>query len=304
MKITDPEVLCFIENTESVYPASANQASPEENRRYYDKWCEEFKKPCPDGVKAIDNIISKVATRRYVAADTSDTRPFVLYLHGGGFMVGSLDSHDDICEELCDRTGLEVISVDYRLAPEHVYPTQLDDAETVWNAVTSEGRSGIVMGDSAGGMLAAALCMRIRRLATPAPLAQILMYPVLGGQNNLPSYSENADAPLLRSLDVLYYSRVYTGGMGWSDTDDEELSPLVAKSFVGLPPTFVVTADVDPLRDDGTEFVEQLSLAGIDAVCRNEPELVHGFLRARHSSKRAKESFDSIVNSVIFFARS
>lgn len=301
MRVTDPEVLQFIAESEASYPSETYQVSIGETRRYYDRLCAHFRAPRPEGIKVSDEIVGGVGCRRYRPAVAHAGRPCVLYLHGGGFVVGSLDSHDDICAELCDRTGLEVLAVDYRLAPEYVYPAQLDDAEAVARSLFSSGRAFLVVGDSAGGMLAAALCIRLRRLGTKRALGQVLIYPVLGGPGSLPSYTENANAPLLATSDVAYYSRVYTGGRDWSLSDDPELSPFVCSDFGTLPPAFVITADVDPLRDDGRIFAERLFKAGVKATWRNEPQLVHGFLRARHRSKRARASFEALVDAVCSF---
>ncbi len=303
MRVTDPEVLQFIAESEAAYPPESYQASICETRACYDRLCIVFRAPRPAGIQVSDEIIDGVGCRRYRPTVAHADQPCVLFLHGGGFVVGSLDSHDDICAELCDRTGLEVIAVDYRLAPENIYPAQLDDAEAVAQFFSSSGRALVVVGDSAGGALAAALCIRLRRLKSRKPLGQVLIYPALGGSYTLPSYTENADAPLLTTSDLAYYSEVYTGGRDWSVSDDPELSPLACSDFGTLPPAFIVTADVDPLRDDGMLFVDMLVKAGVKATWRNEPQLVHGFLRARHQSMRAKTSFGAIVDAVSSFSK-
>lgn len=301
MAITDPEVLAFIARSEAAYPADANSASVEENRRFYDAMCALFRARRPAGVTVADETIAGIPIRRYVPAAPAPGL-FLLYAHGGGYILGSLDSHDDICAELADRCRTEVISVAYRLAPEHVYPAQLDDLTAVWLAETATDRQGIVIGDSAGGNLSAALCLRMRRTAGPMPRAQVLIYPELGGDLSAASYTENADAPLLRRSDLLHYADIYTGGDLAIRRTDPEASPLRATDFAGLPPALVVTADIDPLRDDGQAYVAALKSAGIHAVWRNEPQLVHGYLRARHQSARAAASFAAICDWVIPYA--
>lgn len=296
MLITDPEILQFIADTEAAYPADSNIATAEENRRNYDAMCAVFREPRPDSVQVSDETIAGVPVRRY-RVDGCDKRPFLLYSHGGGYVIGGLDSHDDVCAELADGTGCEVVSVDYRLAPEHLYPAQIDDVSAVWQAeMQRAGRQGIAIGDSAGGNLSAGLCMRMRRIGGPMPLAQVLIYPGLGGDVDAPSYSENAEAPLLRTSDLIFYKGILTDGDPGPLETDPELSPLKAKSFAGLPRAFVVTADVDPLRDDGPAYVDALRAEGIEAEWRNEPQLVHGYLRARHRSARAGNSFAAIID--------
>ncbi|MEY8117881.1 alpha/beta hydrolase [Falsihalocynthiibacter sp. BN13B15] len=290
-QVTDPEVLKFIADTEAAYPSEANLATPEENRMYYDAMCAGFWAPHPEGVAVLDIEVDGIPVRKY-RSETSG-KGAILYTHGGGFVVGSLDSHDDVCAELAAATGAEVWSSHYRLCPEHSYPAALDDVEAVWRKLTADGRGAIVIGDSAGARLSAALCLRLRRVGGPMPLAQILIYPGLGGDKTLPSFVENAEAPLLRTVDLAHNETLYRGDC--QDKNDPELSPLRARDFANLPPAFVVTADVDPLRDEGPAYVEKLRSAGVEATWRNEPQLIHGYLRARHRSQRARDSFAAII---------
>lgn len=302
MTVTDPEVLDFIAKTEAAYPADANLANAAENRRCYDAMCAGFRSPRPESVRVDDRISAGVRVRRYRNVDRRRHCPVVLFFHGGGFVVGSLLSHDDICSDLCARTGLEVVSVDYRLAPESVYPSQLDDIEAVWRALAADGRSAVVAGDSAGGNLSAALCVRMRSAGGPMPLAQVLIYPSLGGDGTSGSYVLHSEAPLLRTADLQRYMDIYVGGEGSSAQHNPEVAPLRLRDLSGLPPAFVVTADVDPLRDDGRDWVAKLRASGVAAEWRNEPQLIHGYLRARHCSKRAAASFEAICEAVIRFA--
>ncbi|AML52612.1 alpha/beta hydrolase [Falsihalocynthiibacter arcticus] len=290
-QVTDPEVLKFIAETEAAYPSEANMATPEENRTYYDAMCAVFWAPHPEGVAVLDIEVGGIPVRQYRSKTSG--KGAILYTHGGGFVVGSLDSHDDVCAELAAATGAEVWSSHYRLCPEHSYPAALDDVETVWRKLTADGRRAIVVGDSAGARLSAALCLRLRRVGGPMPLAQILIYPGLGGDKTLPSFVDNAEAPLLRTVDLAHYESLYKGDR--QDEDNPELSPLRARDFANLPPAFVVTADVDPLRDEGPAYVEKLRSAGVEATWRNEPQLIHGYLRARHRSQRARDSFAAII---------
>lgn len=284
--ITDPQVLDFIAATEAAYPAEANGASAADNRRFYDAMCAGFRAPRPPGLRVEDRTLGGVPCRIYGGL----TLPCVLYLHGGGFVVGGLDSHDDVCAEIADATGLQVIAVDYRLAPEHRWPAQLDDVRAVWEALD---RAAVVVGDSAGGMLAAALCQSLR--GRRQPLGQVLIYPGLGGDGSAASYRENAGAPMLRTRDLAAYRQALHGDAAVSDP---LARPLAAADLSGLPPAFIVTADVDPLRDDGPDYALRLREAGVAAQWRNEPELPHGYLRARRSSDRARRSFQAILAAI------
>ncbi|WP_037076440.1 alpha/beta hydrolase [Rhizobium mesoamericanum] len=296
--IDDPEILAFIAKTEASYPADANVASAADNRRCYDAMCAVFRQPRPKDIHVIDEMVDDVPVRHYAPADAGVGRPAILYCHGGGFVVGSLESHDDVCAEIASSTRMRVTAVDYRLAPEHRYPAQINDVETVWRHLASRTPQLIAVGDSAGANLCAALALRMRRLAGPMPMAQLLIYPGLGGEVTWLSYIENAEAPLLRTSDLASYSAAYSGSEQSSDQEVEEVSPLKAKDFSGLPRTRVFTADVDPLRDDGKVYVERLRAAGVNADWRNHEQLVHGYLRGRIMSRRIRTAFEEICSTL------
>jgi len=301
-RIDDKEVLAFIEKTESFYPADANLASPQENRRFYDTMCEAFLAPRPTNIMAEDKQIGDVPVRIYRPPNTNPERPEILYAHGGGFVVGGLESHDDICAEIAARCGIVLTAVDYRLSPEYAFPAQLDDMEMVFNTISQHTRRIITMGDSAGGHLCAGLSLRQRRKTALMPQAQILIYPGLGGDLSLPSYTQNAEAPLLRTKDLLAY-RQTTKEIQQDVIKIQEAAPLQATDFSSLPQTHVFTADIDPLRDDGRLYVELLTKAGVKAIWRNDAQLVHGYLRGRHMSKRIALAFDAICESVLDLSR-
>jgi acetyl esterase len=220
----------------------------------------------------------------------------VLYIHGGGFILGGLDSHDDVCAELCARTGFEVVSVDYRLAPEHLHPAAFDDALHAfeWAAKTYDGPV-LLCGDSAGGNLCAAVAHATRGHAK-RPIGQVLIYPGLGGDRSRGSYVTHAQAPMLTIRDLEFYKHIRTGGA--DGTGDITLSPLADTDFTNLPPTVLITAQCDPLSSDGEAYRDRVLAAGGHATWFEEPGLVHGYLRARHTAGRARASFSRIVEAV------
>ncbi len=219
----------------------------------------------------------------------------VVYYHGGGFVVGGLHSHDDVCAEICQRTGYRVISVDYRLCPEHIHPAAFDDALEAFRHIRDTYDGAIVLaGDSAGGNLAAAVAHATRGEKTA--VGQVLVYPGLGGNRNAGSYVEHAEAPMLRSVDVDFYAHIRSGGKDCSK--DPTYAPLCDTDFSSLPPTAIFSAQCDPISDDGRDYRDAILGAGGKAAWFNDEGLVHGHLRARHSVKRAKESFDRIVAAI------
>lgn len=300
----DPEVVEFITRTLAFYPADAYGYTVEQNRAVYDRYCAAFRRERPPGVAVEDFAIEasgpgrKIPARRYRPARLSHRDIVVLYLHGGGMVVGGLHSHDDVCAEMAATTGIEVVAADYRLAPENPHPAFTDDAEAAFLHLAETGKGVIVAGDSAGGNLTAAVCLRRKAKGDPVPVGQLLIYPGLGGDPRKGSYIENAQAPLLSTEEALSYFRIISGGRERAQVSDPDIMPIKAGDFSNLPPAFVVTADIDPLRDDGKDYVEAIRRAGGIAAYRNEPELVHGYLRARAMSRRAADSFSAICGAV------
>ncbi|WP_170383406.1 alpha/beta hydrolase [Ruegeria atlantica] len=288
-RLIDEETWAFIRRTAESYPDDAVDLSIAEQRRVYDAMCQDFRQPRPSGLDVQDRSADGVPVRVYTAGDPTRT---VVYFHGGGFVVGGLDSHDDVCAEICAQTGYRVVSVDYRLCPEHVHPAQFQDAWTATKWAAQEfGDPLVLAGDSAGGNLAAAVAKQGRGQLENV-LGQVLIYPGLGGDTLAGSYVEHAQAPLLTLDEIRFYEKVRCGGS--VPKDDPTFAPLQDTDFSGLPPTVVVTADCDPLRDDGPAYCEKIIASGGKAHWINEPGLVHGYLRARTSVKRAADSFERI----------
>lgn len=297
--ITDPEVLAFIARTESFYPPDEAGLSVAGRRRVYDTMCAGFRRPHPAGLRAADDAIpgpaGAIPVRRYRPEAPGATT--VVYFHGGGFMLGGLDSHDDVCAEIAAGTGCPVVSVDYRLAPEHPHPAAYEDSLAAARAALAAGPV-VLAGDSAGACLAASVALTLRGAAIGG---QVLIYPTLGGQDlDLASYEENRDAPLLTAADVRASRTLRAGGT--PPADDPTFYPLAARDLAGVAPAFISAAAVDPLRDDGVEYARRLTAAGVEARVVVEPQLPHGHLRARHMSARAGGAFGRILDAVRGFA--
>ena len=270
----------------------------ERQRQDYEALVRRYRYPHPPGVASEDFTIGgrhgPVALRRYRYRDGDDAA-LVMFLHGGGFILGSLDSHDDICAEICAACGFDLVSVAYRLAPEHRHPVQLDDVDDAFAALAH--RNTILLGVSAGGCLAAALCHR-RRAAALRPAGQVLVYPGLGGDAlGLDAYRDNADAPLLTAADIAFYRGARCDG-DVLPVDDPEFHPLAADDFGGLAPTVAQSADIDPLRDDARVYVARLEAAGVAAEWINELGLTHDYLRARHVCAAAGAAFARVAAAV------
>ncbi len=213
---------------------------------------------------------------------TGGLAPCLVFFHGGGWVIGDLDSHDVVCRKLAEEGELIVISVDYRLAPEHKFPAAVDDAiaATKWIAANAR-KLGVdaerltVGGDSAGGNLAAVVAIAARDGNGPAISGQVLIYPAIDFAMTHPSHGEPETSILLTHSVIRWFRDHYLNGA--ADVHDWRASPARAKTLIGLPPAYVLTAGADPLRDEGDEFADRLKQAGVAVTYRHFPGQFHGF---------------------------
>jgi len=211
--------------------------------------------------------------------------PGLVYFHGGGFVIGDLDTHDPLCRQIAVRTGAIVCAVDYRLAPEHPFPAAADDALTAarWFLAHGEELGAhrdrlFVMGDSAGGTLATVTARALREQASPQLRGQILIYPITDHVDaGAASYTEFADGYGLTRDGMRWFMRHYIADP--ADATDPRVCPLRMPNLRGLPPAFVVTAEYDVLRDEGERYVERLREDGVDVTFERAAGLHHGFIR-------------------------
>ena len=225
--------------------------------------------------------------------------PLVLFAHGGGWAVGSLDSHDRLCRILANRLGAVLVAVDYRLAPEHVYPAALDDVEAAWrwaraeaHALGADGERFAVAGDSSGGNLAAALTLRLHAQGAVQPHLQLLLYPALDATCSRASYREFATGYNLSGAQMARYWDLYRAG---ASPSAPELSPIAAAHLSDLPPAVVALAAADVLRDDGREYARRLEAAGVPTRVVDCAGMIHGFLRWTGKVPAAFFCIDAIV---------
>lgn len=301
--LIDAETWAFIRDTESWYPPDAIGLTIQDQRTVYDKMCRAFHAGHPPGVVVTDGFIAatdhNIATRSYHVQHPIPAQ--VAYLHGGGFVVGGLDSHDDVCAEICARTKAPVTAIDYSLSPEHHFPDDFNDALAAVRHLAKSGAPLVLVGDSAGGNLCAAISAALSGTAQ-APIGQVLIYPGLGTPHPTHSAADHAGAPMLTSQDIAFYATIRAGGDTTARTNPN-FSPLYGDSFANLPPTVAITAQCDPLSDDGKHYCDQITAAGGAAMHIEEPGLVHGYLRARHRVARAGTSFDRIITAIATLAR-
>ena len=296
---TDEGIIAFQKQAEAFYPPDAVTASIEQQRAWYDAFCASFNPPDPAGLRFEDGEIAGVPVR-YFHPSVQKTACCLLYFHGGGFVVGSRDSHHAICAEIAEFCGAELISVDYRLAPEHVWPAASDDGYAVMRKLLKRGHRLVVIGDSAGANIAAGLMVRAHRDGVVHNIAgQVLLYPALGGDMTTGSYVEMAQAPGLTTQDVQYYRDILQ-----APEDDAVAHPLKADDVSDLPQAYISAAFFDPLRDDGRNYAAKLARAGVNVIYREEPQMVHAWLRARNMSAGARSGFDHLCRAIAGFCAS
>ncbi|MGH3633739.1 alpha/beta hydrolase [Mycobacterium sp.] len=229
---------------------------------------------------------------------TGSVPPVVVFFHGGGFVVGDLDTHDGTARQHAVGAGAVVVSVDYRLAPAHPYPAAVEDAwaATQWvfdhaGEIDADATRLAVAGDSAGGTLSAVIAQRARDNGSPAIAFQLLWYPSTLWDSSLPSFTENASAPVLDRDAVAAFSRWYAGEVDLSDPP-AGMAPGRAENLAGLAPAYIAVAGHDPLRDDGMRYGELLAAAGVPVEVHNAETLVHGYIGYAGVVPAATEAMD------------
>jgi acetyl esterase len=223
--------------------------------------------------------------------------PTTVFLHGGGFVIGDLDTHDQTCRRICRDAETAVLSVDYRLAPEHPFPAGVEDAlaATRWALENADrlggtGRVGVA-GDSAGGNLAAVASQHL-----PGIAAQLLVYPATDALTDRPSRQENAEGYFLELATMEWFFTHYVGSAaGQVAHDDVRISPLLAPDLTGQPPAVVVTAEFDPLRDEGEAYADRLAAAGVPVDRVRYDGLIHGFVDMGAMSPAADAALADLV---------
>ena len=233
--------------------------------------------------RAIPGPAGDIPARIYVPSGGEDVKGVLVYFHGGGWVIGDIETVDRPCRSIANAADVVVVSIDYRLAPEHVQPAAFDDcyAATVWVAEHAdelgvEAARLAVGGDSAGGHLAATVSLAARDRGGPAIAFQLLFYPVVDFDWTSPSINDNGEGYLLGRATMQWFWAHYLGAT--DPADDPYTFPLRAPDLSGLPPAFVATAEYDPLRDEGEAYARKLEAAGTTVTAKRYDGMIHGFL--------------------------
>jgi acetyl esterase len=239
---------------------------------------------------------------RLYRPDTGEL-PVALFMHGGGWTVNDVDTHDGLCRRIAARSGWLVASLDYRRAPEHRYPAALIDAYFAYRwlldneaALDYDAARCALIGESSGATIAAGLALLLRDLGAPMPILQVLAYPMTDVFDKHPSYREHGKGYALDSELMRWYLNHYLPPE-W-DPRDRYLYPLAADSLAGLPPALVMTAEFDPLRDEGVAYARKLAADGVAVRHMHAEDQMHGFLMMDRAVRRAGEWIDSLADAL------
>lgn len=277
----------------------------EDTRRLWGEYSSRLSKPLPGHLSAEDTVIQasgrEIPVRIYRHKGKTGPQPCIIYLHGGGYIKGDLDSSDSIAWGFADETNATVVSVDYRLAPEHPWPAGFDDGydALVWvaeraSALGVDRNKIIVAGDSAGGRYTACICMKARDTHGPKILAQVIVYGSAGVVENAQSRVDFATGYGLTTADSASFRKMLFPTNAYDN--DPIVWPLMADDVSNLPPALIHSAEIDPIRDDGRAYAAKLISGGNQVTYREAKGMMHGFMRARFFGPAAKAEFDFICD--------
>ncbi|MCC7364123.1 MAG: alpha/beta hydrolase [Dehalococcoidia bacterium] len=246
---------------------------------------------------------AEMPVRIYWPEGAAANLPVFIYYHGGGWVIGDLETMDAPCRAICNQANCVVVSVDYRLAPEHRFPAAADDAYAalLWTAQNAASLGGdasriAVGGDSAGGNLAAVVSQMARDKGGPAVVFQLLVYPVTDYNLETVSYNENADGYLLTKGAMRWFWGHYLGSE--ADGANPYASPIRAANLAGLPPAKVITAEYDPLRDEGEAYAAALQKAGVPVTCERFNGMIHGFFGMANAMDQAQRAVNDSASAL------
>jgi acetyl esterase len=287
--VLHPQTRAFLDLLEKRGLPPTHLLSVADARKYYSERRSVTQLPPPD-VALVRNLQAHWADGtiplrfyRAIGTQASERLPVLVYYHGGGWTIGDLDTHDTLCRELCNGARCAVVSVDYRLGPEHRFPTAVNDAIAATRWVREQAKELsvddsrlAVGGDSAGGNLAAVVTIAARD-AGDLPIAfQLLIYPATDQHDNTVSHAENGKGYMLTRETMEYFAGHYIPDK--SQYKDWRASPLLHPNLANLPPALIITAGFDPLRDEGAAYAKRLTEAGVRASYVNFPRQIHGFI--------------------------
>jgi len=294
----DPQLKSYMDALEELGVAPLETVPVDVARKMYEKGAEQTRGDRPELFAVEDFTIpgpeSDLACRLYRPCEKNKL-PILVYFHGGGFTIGSIESHDVVCRHLSQQAECLVVSVDYRLAPEHKYPAAVEDAwaATCWIVNNAKQLGGdpdqvAVGGDSAGGNLATVICLMAREAGDPQLKYQLLIYPFLDMSCDMPSHDAFIEGYRLTRDLIAWFCQAYFNTD--DDVTDWRASPIDAHSLADLPPAFILSAGFDPLQDENKSYAYQLEAAGVEVTHSHYPDMIHGFYTMPGILDRARDA--------------
>jgi acetyl esterase len=300
----DPQAQVLLEQLEAIGGPKLEEVSPAEARELYRAFASIG--PVPEVAAIDEHAVGDVAVHvvRPLGVEGAAGLPVVVWFHGGGWTIGDLSTSDATAADLANSSGCVVVNVDYRLAPEHAFPTPLEDCYAALQWVVANAASlGVdparlaVGGDSAGGNLAAALCLLAAERGGPSIRFQLLVYPAVDARRSYPSYRENADGYFLTAAAMEWFWGHYLGD---ADPETALASPLYADeaALAGLPAALVITAEFDPLRDEGEAYGQRLAQAGVIVEISRYDGMIHGFFAMPSILEAGRKAIDEAAHAL------
>jgi len=290
--VIDPEARAYLDYMASLGLPRLAEQGPVEARRFNSLRAPMLAGEVEEVAQVVDGHLpgpsGDLRYRLYSPAPDREL-PVLLYMHGGGWVVGDVDTHDSTCRALARRARCDVVSLDYRLAPENPFPAAVEDAWSAVEWVAARYRKLAVAGDSSGGNLAAVMALRARDRGVPIA-AQVLIYPVTDCDQGTTSYREAATGYGLTSESMGWYWDQYIPDHRQRAHPDA--SPLRASDHSGLAPALIITCGLDPLATEGVAYADKLKAAGVRVEHIHEPDMVHGYIRTAAMISRARKSWD------------
>jgi len=304
----DPAIQMTLALLERRGDPTVETVTPAEGRRITSRQAQVFAGPLTPVRDVCDLTVPGPAgalpARHYVPEEPGTRpHPLLVFLHGGGFVIGDLETHDAICRLLASHAGVHVLAIAYRLAPEHPFPAAFEDtvAAVRWalehaSALGADPQRVAVGGDSAGGNLAAVAALHLTRGGGPKPAAQLLIYPTVEAGRTGGSLELFAEGYFLTKAQMEWFAAQYVPE--GTDPDDPRLSPLKAPDLSGLPPALVLTAGFDPLRDEGEDYAHAMRAAGVPVLLRRFPGLIHGFGNMMGVSRTSRDALVEMAGAM------
>lgn len=297
-----PQARTFLDAMAEQDAPGWEQLTPTESREVFSGLTDLFGDG-PTVARVEDRVSDKSISVRLYWPSGDGPFPAVVYFHGGGWVLGDLDTHDALCRRMANRSSAVVVSVDYQRSPEAAFPSAIEDcyAATQYVADQAEGlrvdpNQIIVAGDSAGGNLAAAVAIMARDREGPKICLQVLVYPVLDHRCETDSYRDFAEGFGLTKASMQWFWQQYLGPDG--DGSNPLASPLLADEFAGLPQTHIITAEYDVLRDEGEQYVNRLKESGVPTTHRRYDGMIHGFVQLAGVFDVGRDAVDDIATVI------